>query len=96
MKPRLEPAPYTDEDRDIWVCVGLWPAFALNDKLELASAIGDRRDADLMFFAQHIRSCTFPVALPPLWVPSLDGPQRSMLCGGALAEWRTLNLGHFA
>ncbi len=48
MKPRLEPALYTEEDRDIWACVGLWRCFALNDALEMASAIGDRRDAEAM------------------------------------------------
>lgn len=54
MRPRLEPAPYTQEDSDIWMCVGLWGPFALNDKLELSSSIGDRRDADLMLVAQEI------------------------------------------
>lgn len=98
MKPRLESAPYTYEDWDImrkasrrWV-FGKHPGHGIAHIYVPA----DRRDADLMFFAQRIRSYTFPVALPPLWVPSLDGPQGSMLCGGALAEWRTLNLGHFA
>ncbi len=56
MKPRLEPAPYTEEDRDIWICVGLWPVFALNDALEMASAIGDRRDAELMFALREVRN----------------------------------------
>lgn len=50
MKPRLEPAPYTWEDSDIWAFVGLREPFTMNDFLELASAIGDRHDADLMLF----------------------------------------------
>lgn len=58
---RHEPAPYTPEDSDVWVCVGLWPCFALNDALELASAIGDRRDALLMWRAQNWKH--FPVVL---------------------------------
>lgn len=54
VKVRPDPIPYTAEDADIWVCVGLWPCFALNDFLELNSAIGDRRDADLMLWAQQV------------------------------------------
>jgi len=57
MKPRLEPVPYTPEDEDIWICVGLTQEFALNDKLELASAIGDSRDADLML---HLTRYSIP------------------------------------
>jgi hypothetical protein len=49
MKPRLEVLPYTKEDADIWVCVGLWPCFVDNDALELVSAIADRTDAALMW-----------------------------------------------
>lgn len=47
---RLEPAPYTKEDADIWVFVGLFSAFGLNDTLERNSARVDRADADSMLF----------------------------------------------
>jgi hypothetical protein len=55
MTPRLDPAPYTNEDSDIWVYVGLWPGFASNYFLELNSAKGDRRDADLMLALREAR-----------------------------------------
>lgn len=54
--PRYEPSPYTEEDRDIWIAVGLWPGFALNDTLELVSAIGDRTDAELMLRLECVRA----------------------------------------
>jgi len=45
---RADPVPYTVEDSDVWVCVGLWSCFAFNDYLELNSAWVDRHDADRM------------------------------------------------
>ena len=47
MKP-LPRAPLTDEDSDIWVCVGLRPCFVRNEALERVSELTDRRDAELM------------------------------------------------
>jgi hypothetical protein len=55
----------------------------------------DRRDASLMFAAQRCRSYTFPVALPPLRCPSQRG-DFWIACGGALGQWRPLNISYFA
>jgi hypothetical protein len=52
MKPRLESAPRTAEDRYIWLRLlhGKWPPLPFRGYMD-----ADRRDADLMFYAQEER-----------------------------------------
>lgn len=96
MKPRLEVAPLTDEDFAIVVDHGGDARRAYFLGTLLAHTRGsDRRDADLMFWCQRYRSYTFPVDLPPLtWSWFRYGTPID--CGGALAEWKTLNITYFA
>jgi hypothetical protein len=98
MKPR-PPATLTEEDRVIWrrmlFVIGdgdHWCGADFLNSYAMARA-HDRRDADLMFWAQRSRSYTFPVDLPPLMYIGLRDP---IDCGGALAEWKTLNISYFA
>ncbi len=93
LKP-LSVAPLTPEDWAILVDHrgDAERAYAMGWRLA-HSRDSDRRDADLMQRAQGCRSYTFPVDMPPLvligWSGAID-------CGGALAEWKTLNITYFA
>jgi hypothetical protein len=95
MNPRMNSAPLTQEDQKI---LSDWSNRYIGDfwwKLPIIARHADRRDADLMFECQRYRSYTFPVHLPPLCWPS--SYRRELLaCGGALEEWKTLNINYFA
>lgn len=95
MKP-LPPAQPTLEDIVMWTLVV--GRFAIRNGGHYTNfwrdwRLADRRDADLMFWAQRQRSYTFPVDLAPLVMLGLSG---WIDCGGALAEWKTLNISYFA
>ena len=94
MNPRLVHLELTEEDLHIWglVLERFWPLSMHWYAKDLAS---DRRDADLMFSAQRSRSYTFPVDMPPLELLSASG-RDWIASGGALEQWKTLNLDHFA
>jgi hypothetical protein len=93
MKPRLEPLDHTDEDSMAWADVLLRYAERHGGTLWTRSLMQDRRDADLMFEAQRLRSYTFPVDLPPL---VLIGSSGHIDCGGALEWVKALNITYFA
>jgi hypothetical protein len=63
MKPRLESAPYTREDYIIWWCVTrtFWcqPGHGFLVELEPAARRSDRRDAEIMFYAQQFKLVTW-------------------------------------
>jgi hypothetical protein len=96
MKPRLGPAELTEEDLEIakrnslrwWKLMGY-----VRPCLAPIYVIGDRADAYLMFRCQRSRSYTFPVDLPAI---GFIGSIGWIDCGGALAQWKTLNITHFA
>jgi hypothetical protein len=96
MKPRLNRAPLTEEDRNIW----LWVAYRFylrHGSKFLATTFYTgygERDAELMFQAQRARSYTFPVCLPPLEL--LSSSLEVLPWGGALDEWKTLNITYCA
>ena len=98
MKPRPGPALLTDEDIEAWALVlGRFAMLSQSLRGNLLSNArrADTRDGDLMFWCQRYRSYTFPVDLPPLaWSPW--EPDARIDCGGALHEWKTLNITYFA
>lgn len=69
MKSRMQSAPPTMEDVDIWHFVGLYEDFFWSKALEDHSWQQDRRDADLMLAAQNEYSTIVIVA-------SMDGRVR--------------------
>ncbi len=93
---RSSSAAWTPEDLTIWGELALrWSARAGVDVTDSICAVQqDRRDAELMFEGQRIRSYTFPVDLPPIAWMLAGGPVVDL--GGALQEWRTLNISYFA
>lgn len=90
MKP-LPSAPLTEED--FWIWQRFHARGWVDRHLGHRSFASDASDAGLMFEAQRARSYTFPVDMPPLVFIGTGG---DLDCGGALAEWKTLNITHFA